>query len=592
LVTKQISDNEIFNKIYEYERWVITRNDTLSGSGSNMINTKKTIQIVLRIVMQYNIKSMYDCACGDLTWMPTVLTELLRQNKPITYIGGDVSSVIIKKNIKQKVLASIPNTYLKTINFVNDKLPDILPIFNTRDNAPDIILCRDVLQHLNHLQVITALVNFSKSGSKFLLATNYINQSEKNSEIDISVGKCNSRNLYNKPISLPTTDIECHDEYTENKYLCMWKLPFDKTTLSMFNNYISKHSTNGGGSTKKKSGKKSVKKKSIKKSIKKSGKKSIKKYITIVDINPTKLDIKNIINEYKTGEVISTQPYSDTYYMAVNKKDHLIQKMLKKGYLFEIYSTMMLNSYTSHGDVFIDVGANIGTMSIPMSKSVGSTGLVYSFEPFNDTFKILAYNAFKNNCANIRLINSAAGHKITTTTLSNKAPLVTITGTNAFTVSTSNIKTSKLIELGGVKIGDGGQSTNMITIDSLNLKKLSILKVDVEGAENIVFSGALKSIKKFKPIIMFEANWVKLSPDMIRILKLPDSVIDFDIIDFCRKLGYTKIFKSPADDYMIVSPDRLPTKNDKMVKFEKVNKLELPMNTDGFELYKFIKPKW
>jgi len=53
------------------------------------------------------------------------------------------------------------------------------------------------------------------------------------------------------------------------------------------------------------------------------------------------------------------------------------------------------------GDTFIDVGANIGLMSIFASKIVGSNGIVYAFEPEPETFVILRKNIEINKINNI-----------------------------------------------------------------------------------------------------------------------------------------------------------------------------------------------
>lgn len=47
-----------------------------------------------------------------------------------------------------------------------------------------------------------------------------------------------------------------------------------------------------------------------------------------------------------------------------------------------------------------DIGANIGDYSILLSKIVGSSGQVYSFEPASSTFKKLQERIGKLNCIN------------------------------------------------------------------------------------------------------------------------------------------------------------------------------------------------
>jgi FkbM family methyltransferase len=49
------------------------------------------------------------------------------------------------------------------------------------------------------------------------------------------------------------------------------------------------------------------------------------------------------------------------------------------------------------GEVFIDVGANIGIFTLVVSKLVGDSGKVYSFEPLSGNFNELSFH-IKENC--------------------------------------------------------------------------------------------------------------------------------------------------------------------------------------------------
>ena len=61
------------------------------------------------------------------------------------------------------------------------------------------------------------------------------------------------------------------------------------------------------------------------------------------------------------------------------------------------------------GDVVIDVGANIGLMSIHASLNVGKSGKIYSFEANPETAKLLLKNLALNNIKNVSVIQKALG---------------------------------------------------------------------------------------------------------------------------------------------------------------------------------------
>lgn len=164
----------------------------------------------------------------------------------------------------------------------------------------------------------------------------------------------------------------------------------------------------------------------------------------------------------------------DSIHINKNWEEHLQKDIFEK--------------YVKEGDYVIDGGAFIGNHCVRLSQLVGESGKVYAFEAHPDTFKILEQNIKLNNCNNVVLFNKGIGDK------------------------PGNIK----IRSGDYNTNRGGTnweyssnendiSTEVITIDSLNLQKLNFMKLDVEGMEDKVFIGMKNTILKFKPIILYEA---------------------------------------------------------------------------------------
>ena len=54
------------------------------------------------------------------------------------------------------------------------------------------------------------------------------------------------------------------------------------------------------------------------------------------------------------------------------------------------------------------------------------------------------------------------------------------------------------------RIGPGGETVQMISLDSLQLSDVSVMKIDVEGAEDRVIEGARETIQSCKPTIIIE----------------------------------------------------------------------------------------
>ena len=194
------------------------------------------------------------------------------------------------------------------------------------------------------------------------------------------------------------------------------------------------------------------------------------------------------------------------------------------------------------GKVVLDIGAHIGTHTVPYAKHAKQ---VYSFEPQEAIFKLLTFNIKANGLENVTLFNNCVGHENRLCNISSK-----------FNDSTScgkpiNYRSDIPANYGGVQLGEGGQETQMIAIDDLQLDKVDYMKVDVEGAENLVFYGARQTISRCLPTILYERNYKTITDEMIKNLKLRDHVCDFSILDYCRKLGDFCVQKMENDNYLL-----------------------------------------
>lgn len=357
--------------------------------------------------------------------------------------------------------------------------------------------------------------------------------------------------------------------------------------------------------------KKSNKKKSNKKNSKKKSNKRIVNRKT-----------KSIYNgggdyiDYKVGEKDSKYIYDEPAIIRVASNDlGMIPATLKKGYYYEKHLIMIAAQFLKPGDVVLDIGTNVGCVTIPLSKIVGNNGRIHSFEPFLKTRKALEYNIKVNNLKNVTLHKEAVGHTIMKTSLAKET--TTHTPIDAKYVKKDSkkgkikyitinekkcIEEKKQLDTKGpnnyavVQLGKGGPMVDMITIDSLDLKRVDLIKVDIEGSEPLMFYGASNTIRMCKPIIIFEHNHVRLNDDMIEIMKPSIDVQNFNIVQFCKTLGYNKIIEiETGGNYVLLPEGKERTLNDPRVNWERVDDLPKIKNfgLDGLELFKYIKnEKW
>jgi SAM-dependent methyltransferase len=192
-----MSVKEKFIEIYENNLWGSA--ESISGSGSEIQNTK-VIQNELPVLLRkFNIKSILDIPCGDWNWMKNV--DLCGAS----YIGADIVEPLIKSN-----RINYPNVDFRVMDLINDPLPKV-----------DLIFTRDCLGHLSNSNVLKALKNCEESKSKYLLATSF---TKWNINPDIEDGGWKCINLMIPPFQLNPIYLineDCKEGYPHYNDKCM-----------------------------------------------------------------------------------------------------------------------------------------------------------------------------------------------------------------------------------------------------------------------------------------------------------------------------------------------------------------------------------
>jgi FkbM family methyltransferase len=155
-------------------------------------------------------------------------------------------------------------------------------------------------------------------------------------------------------------------------------------------------------------------------------------------------------------------------------------------------------SLISEGDTVIDVGANIGLITIPVAQKVGAGGHVLSFEPQPRMFELLKENVEQNNLA-VELHQLGLGESFGKAGL----PEIDYDGENNF---------------GGVALLTGN-AVKVATLDSFNLEACRLIKIDVEGMEADVLKGARQTIERFKPLLYVENDRLEKSAALIELIR-------------------------------------------------------------------------
>lgn len=156
------------------------------------------------------------------------------------------------------------------------------------------------------------------------------------------------------------------------------------------------------------------------------------------------------------------------------------------------------------GVVALDCGANIGIHTVEWSRHMTGWGSVLAIEAQERIYYALGGNIAINNCFNARAICAAIGRQPGMM----KMPSVDYLSPASF--GSLELKKLERAEFIGQKIEY--EDKNMVDIrtvslDSLNLPRVDLVKVDVEGMEMDVLDGGVKCLAAQRPMLFIE--WIK-----------------------------------------------------------------------------------
>ena len=160
-----MSNAEVFSKIYKEDLW-----HGGSGAGSKLENIKEYVDILQKYIDKPEVKTVLDLGCGD--WQFSKFLDL----SSVSYLGVDVVESVIESNSTSYSASNI--------KFISRDI--------TAYEVPkaDLIICKDVLQHLCNKDVVNILVKIITS-SKFSLITNDFNpDNTENKDIDNGNYRC------------------------------------------------------------------------------------------------------------------------------------------------------------------------------------------------------------------------------------------------------------------------------------------------------------------------------------------------------------------------------------------------------------------
>lgn len=168
-----------FTEVYENNLWLDRVSRSGLGSNPNSNAVKMDIIALEKIFDYIKPSKMIDVPCGDMAWMP----YFLNAHKDIEYKGYDIVPAIIEKNKE-----AYPTLHFEKFDIVSQILP-----------KTDVVLCRDLLNHLSILDIQNVLDNFIKSGNEYFIISN--NKGAMNEDKIMKGGDSRSIDITTHPFS-------------------------------------------------------------------------------------------------------------------------------------------------------------------------------------------------------------------------------------------------------------------------------------------------------------------------------------------------------------------------------------------------------
>ncbi len=153
--------------------------------------------------------------------------------------------------------------------------------------------------------------------------------------------------------------------------------------------------------------------------------------------------------------------------------------------VFEPMTVDTISRTIRPGDVAVDVGANVGFITLTLAHHTGVSGSVFAFEPTAAAFARLKRNLALNAFPQVHALNLGLSDKAGTTR--------------------ARIQSSFRIDGNDEVLEEPIAFTTLDAwVGSERLARLDFLKIDTDGMEARVLRGAQDTLRRLRPVVLFE----------------------------------------------------------------------------------------
>lgn len=237
------------------------------------------------------------------------------------------------------------------------------------------------------------------------------------------------------------------------------------------------------------------------------------------------------------------------------KNECYIGNSFEKGQYYNDDSFPILKEYINPNRNILEIGGHCGTSTIVYSSFLNDDKKIYVYEPQRNMFNLLVQNINQNNLG-YKIIPRNAGvfcyEGIGTMNH------IDLDGGGGNVARRYNEEIHLGCNFGGIGLGGMGESVHLTTIDNMQLDDIGFIHCDAQGAENFIFSKGTETIKKNRPVILYENNEKHgryLYDNVCRSYPNLKEESVFDIKQFCmEELKYTRCIDqfNGGIDYLLI----------------------------------------
>jgi FkbM family methyltransferase len=178
-------------------------------------------------------------------------------------------------------------------------------------------------------------------------------------------------------------------------------------------------------------------------------------------------------------------------WMQLNVQDLVQQTIVLEG-IWDPALTSLIESTLKPGDVFVDVGAHVGYFTLLAASRVGPAGRILSIEPNPVALDQLRHNVERSCLQNVLIAHTACGDSRDPVRLY----LHTESNSSMASLSSQNATSGVAVDVSCTPLDD-------VCLER-GLERVSLVKIDVEGAEFSVLRGMSRLLREMRPVVVLE----------------------------------------------------------------------------------------